>query len=318
MSKGSSYWGTATGKIGNTVVRVRKGVRVEAAYQPNVSNPRSSGQVVQRGKFSDAVGFYKRAMSNFFKMAFEDKKTNETDFNAFMRHNVSRGYVYSRQMVTGGEGALPYIGKWLMSFGSLYNLPVAASGVNELRPSFIEGVQSDTQTLGAVWTNLVNSGKLQTGDIVTIVRIATDADSAAADEYLDETLGQIPGFTYSGVLPVGVPPVWKVSQYIVDTTSEELLKNQAWIKSVTDGASSSHWKFNFEDLGLTSGSGATAVAAAVIVTRKTSSGLLCSTTPLVWNQIGEDMMTAMATDNWLQGQRKAWSSQNVILAGALV
>ena len=318
MSKGSSYWGTATGKIGNTVVRVRKGVRVEAAYQPNVSNPRSSGQVVQRGKFADAVGFYKRSMANFFKMAFEDKKTNETDFNAFMRHNVSRGYVYSRQMVTGGEGALPYIGKWLMSFGSLYNLPVAASGVNELRPSFIEGVQSDTQTLGAVWTSLVNKGYLQNGDIMTIVRIATDADNAAADEYLDETLGQIPGFTYAGVLPVGVPPVWKVSQYIVDTNSEELLKNQAWIKSVKDGASSSYWKFNFEDLGLASSGGATAVAVAVIVTRKTSSGLLCSTTPLVWNQIGENMMTAMSSDEWLQGQRKAWSSQNVILAGALV
>ena len=318
MSKGSSYWGTATGRIGNTVVRVRKGVRVESSYQPNVSNPRSSGQVVQRGKFSDAVGFYKRAMANFFKMAFEDKKTNETDFNAFMRHNVSRAYVYSRQMVKGGEGSLPYIGKWLMSFGSLYNLPVAASGAQELRPSFIEGVQSENQTLGAVWTSLVNKGYLQNGDIMTIVRIATDADSAAADEYLDETLGQIPGFTYAGVLPVGVPPVWKVSQYIVDTNSEELLKNQAWIKSVVDGASSSHWKFNFEDLGLTSEGGATAVAVAVIVTRKTSSGLLCSTTPLVWNQIGENMMTAMGSNDWLEGQRKAWSSQNVILAGALV
>lgn len=317
MSKGSSYWGTATGKIGNTVVRVRKGVRVESAYQPNVSNPRSSGQVVQRGKFSDAVGFYKRAMANFFKMAFEDRKTNETDFNAFMRHNVSRAYVYSRQMVAGGEGALPYIGKWLMSFGSLPNLPVAASGTHELRPSFIEGVQSDTQTLGAVWTKLVNAGLLQNGDIMTIVRIATDADNAAADEYLDETLGQIPGFTYAGILPIGVPPVWKVSQYIVDTNSEELLKNQDWIKSVVDGPSGNHWAFKFNDLGLTI-EGTTAVAAAVIVTRKASSGLLCSTTPLVWNQIGENMMTAMATDNWLQGQRKAWSSRNVILAGALV
>lgn len=318
MSKGSSYWGTATGKIGNTVVRVRKGVRVEAAYQPNVSNPRSSGQVVQRGKFSDAVGFYKRAMTNFFKMAFEDKKTNETDFNAFMRHNVSRAYVYSRQMVTGGEGALPYIGKWLMSFGSLPNLPVAASGTDGLLPSFVGNFQSENQTLGQVWTNLVNTGQLQNGDIVTIVRIATDADNAAADEYLDEKLGQIPGFTYAGVLPVGVPPVWKVSQYIVDTTSEELLKNQAWIKSVVESASSNSWKFSFDDMGLASASSATATAAAVIVTRKTSSGLMCSTTPIVWNKIGENMMTAMDTNEWLQGQRKAWSSQDVILAGALV
>lgn len=316
MSKGSSYWGTATGKIGNTVVRVRKGVRVESAYQPNVKNPRSNGQVVQRGKFSDAVGFYKRAMANFFKMAFEDKRANETDFNAYMRHNVSRAYVYSRQMVTGGEGALPYIGKWLMSFGSLYNLPIDASGTHELRPSFLEGVNYDTAKLGEVWTKLVNAGQLQNGDIVTIVRIATDADNAGADEYLDETLGQIPGFTYAGKLPVGVPPIWKVSQYIVDTTSEVLLKDLAWIKSVVSGPSANYLKFNFEDLGLSSET--TAVAAAVIVTRKTSSGLLCSTTPLVWNKKGQDMMTAMSTDEWLQGQRKAWSAQNVILAGALV
>lgn len=316
MSKGSSYWGTATGKIGNTVVRVRKGVRVEAAYQPNVANPRSNGQVVQRGKFSDAVGFYKRAMANFFKMAFEDRKTNETDFNAFMRHNISRGYVYSKQMVTGGEGSLPYIGKWLMSFGSLYNLPIDASGTHELRPAFIEGVISDNTTLGSVWANLVNKGYLQNGDIMTIVRIATDADSAASDEYLDEKLGQIPGFTYSGQLPVGVPPVWKVSQYIVDTNSAVLLKDQTWIKSVVAGPSENYLKFNFEDLGLSTET--TAVAAAVIITRKTANGLLCSTTPLVWNKKGEAMMTAMATNEWIEGQRKAWSSQNVILAGALV
>lgn len=318
MSKGSSYWGTATGRIGNTVVRVRKGVRVESAYQPNVANPRSQGQVFQRGKFADAVGFYKRSMANFFKMAFEDKKSNETDFNAFMRHNISRGYVYSKQMVRGGEGSLPYIGKWLMSFGSLPNLPVAASGANELRPSFMEGVNYESAKLGEVWTNLVNAGQLQNGDIVTIVRIATDADNAAADEYLDETLGQIPGFTYAGVLPVGVPPIWKVSQYIVDTTSEVLVKDQTWIKSVVAGPSQNYLKFNFEDLGLASQSSATAVAVAVIVTRKTSSGLLCSTTPLVWSQIGENMMTAMASEAWLEGQRKAWSSQNVILAGALI
>ena len=175
MSKGSSYWGTATGKIGNTVVRVRKGVRVESAYQPNVKNPRSNSQVVQRGKFSDAVGYYKRAMANFFKMAFEDVRTNETDFNAFMRHNVSRGYVYSRQMVKGGEGALPYIGKWLMSYGSLpaIELPVTQDGINinGLLPTALEA----SSTLGDMFTYWISQGVAQEGDIVTVVRIMTSA-----------------------------------------------------------------------------------------------------------------------------------------------
>lgn len=309
MSKGSSYWGTATGKIGNTVVRVRKGVRVESAYQPNVSNPRSSGQVVQRGKFADAVGFYKRAMANFFRMAFEDKKVNETDFNAYMRHNISRGYVYSRQMVTGGQGALPYIGKWLMSVGSLPNIPISADGTGKLSLSFV--AYSAGLTMGQMWSKLVEAGQLQNGDIMTVVRIATDADNAGADEYLDETLGQIPGFTYSGLLPAGVPPIWRVSQYVVDTTSEDVFDEQIWVQT-----EDSKFYIDFSSMGLTDP--ATACAAAIIISRKTNTGLLCSTTPLVWNTTGVRMMNAMNSDNWLEGQRKAWSSKDVILAGALV
>lgn len=307
MSKGSSYWGTATGKIGNTVVRVRKGVRVEAAYQPNVSNPRSSGQVVQRGKFSDAVGFYKRAMANFFKMAFEDKKTYETDFNAFMRHNVSRAYVYSRQMVTGGEGALPYIGKWLLTFGSLYSPEVKSSTTGITVPMFAGS--TSVNTLGATFEIWIQGGLVQEGDILTIVRVMTSADGAGADEYTDEALGLLPGFTYTDALPVGVGPLWRVNQYVIDTKNTSQVDQQPWYKDNTG-------LINFADMG--NAATDSARAAAVIITRKTAGSLLCSTSQLVWNKKGEDMMTTMATEAWLQGQRKAWSSKDVILAGALV
>ena len=312
MSKGSSYWGTATGKIGNTVVRVRKGVRVESAYQPNVSNPRSGGQVVQRGKFSDAVGFYKRAMANFFRMAFEDKKTNETDFNAFMRHNVSRGYVYSRQMVTGGQGALPYIGKWLLSYGSLENMKIVSGASGLVVTDWLPEQGRDTATMGNMFAGWIAVGMVQEGDILTVVRILSSADGAGYDEYTDEALGLLPGFTYTGTLPEGVAPRWSVDQYIIKSDSAELIKSQRWITLPTDGDAT----INFADMGVASVDSAR--AAAAIITRKTANGLLCSTTPLVWNKTGETMMTQMATDNWLEGQRKAWSSQNVILAGALV
>ena len=308
MSKGSSYWGTATGKIGNTVVRVRKGVRVESAYQPNVSNPRSGGQVVQRGKFADAVGFYKRAMANFFKMAFEDKKTNETDFNAFMRHNVSRGFVYSRQMVTGGQGALPYIGKWLLTYGSLYapSLTAGLSGISFA--NLLGGVSSQDPTMGEVFTFFISHGVMQEGDILTMVRILSSADGAGYDEYTDEQLGLLPGFTYSGALPEGRAPIWAVNQYIVTASSTAKVSEQLWY--------SSDKNINFDDMG--NAEIPSARAAAIILTRKTANGLLCSTTPLVWDKTAETMMTQMETDNWLEGQRKAWSSQDVILAGALV
>lgn len=312
MSKGSSYWGTATGKIGNTVVRVRKGVRVESAYQPNVSNPRSSGQVVQRGKFADAVGFYKRAMANFFKMAFEDRKTNETDFNAFMRHNVSRAYVYSRQMVAGGQGALPYIGKWLLSYGSLENMKIVSEASGLVVTDWLPEEGRDTATMGNMFAGWIAAGMVQEGDILTVVRILSSADGAGYDEYTDEALGLLPGFTYTGTLPEGVAPRWSVDQYIIKSDSAGLIKAQRWINLPTDGAAT----IKFDDMGIASVDSAR--AAAAIITRKTANGLLCSTTPLVWNKKGEDMMTTMATEDWLQGQRKAWSSQDVILAGALV
>lgn len=312
MSKGSSYWGTATGKIGNTVVRVRKGVRVESAYQPNVANPRSSGQVVQRGKFADAVGFYKRAMANFFRMAFEDKRANETDFNAFMRHNVSRGYVYSRQMVTGGQGALPYIGKWLLSYGSLYNVTIVSedSGLNV--DGWLPEVDRNTATMGKMFEFWITAGLAQEGDILTVVRILSSADGAGYDEYTDEALGLLPGFTYAGTLPEGMAPRWSVDQYIIKSDSTGLIKEQRWITVPTSGNAT----INFADMGNSSVDSAR--AAAAILTRKTANGLLCSTSPLVWNKTAETMMTQMATADWLEGQRKAWSSQNVILAGALV
>ena len=308
MSKGSSYWGTATGKIGNTVVRVRKGVRVESAYQPNVSNPRSSGQVVQRGKFSDAVGFYKRAMANFFRMAFEDKKTNETDFNAFMRHNVSRGYVYSRQMVTGGQGALPYIGKWILSFGSLSTPQLTVKEDGTISLESLIAASADT-TLGELFGLWVAAGVAQKGDIFTFVRVMTSADGAGADEYSDEALGLLPGFTYTGTLPENMPPMWSVDQYVVDPESAVKLSEQRWANNTATLVS-------FKGMGKEEI--ASARAAACILTRKTANGLLCSTSQLVWNKMGENMMTTMATENWLEGQRKAWSSQSVILAGALV
>lgn len=314
MSKGSSYWGTATGKIGNTVVRVRKGTRVESMYQPNVSNPRSEGQVYQRGKFQDAVGFYKRALANFFKLAYEDKKPNETDFNAFMRYNTSKGRVYSKQMIAAASPGIPYVGEWVMSVGSLPSVDVVSAEGGLDIPLTVAGFVADTSTMGAFFTALMAAHPtLQQGDIVTIVRIMSGADAAGADELNDPSLGLIPGITITESYQEA--PLWLVDQYVIDTTSTALVKNQPWFSAYQDG------KFTLEldkPFGPGYDSTTVACAAAVIISRKTAGGLLTSTTSLTWNTVGKQMLDTMATDNWLQGQRKAWGSSDVILAGALV
>lgn len=314
MSKGSSYWGTATGKIGNTVVRVRKGVRVESMYQPNVSNPRSEGQVYQRGKFQDAVGFYKRALANFFKLAYEDKKPNETDFNAFMRYNTSKGRVYSKQMIAAASPGIPFIGEWVMSVGSLPTINVVQNDQDLALNLTVEGFADATTTMGTFFTSLLDAHPtLQQGDIVTIVRIMSGADAAGADELNDPSLGLIPGITIGEAYQEA--PLWVVDQYVIDTTSAELVKNQPWFSGYGEG------QFGLEldkPIGGSFDSTVVACAAAVIISRKTAGGLLTSTTSLTWNAAGKKMLDDMATENWLQGQRKAWGSSDVILAGALV
>lgn len=314
MSKGSSYWGTATGKIGNTVVRVRKGVRVESMYQPNVSNPRSEGQVYQRGKFQDAVGFYKRAMANFFKLAYEDKKPNETDFNAFMRYNTNKGRVYSKQMISVASPAIPFIGDWLLSVGSLPSVDVVRNGDDLSLPLTVNGFSADTSTMGTFFTALLAAHPtLQQGDIVTVVRILTGANLASPDDLEDKTVGNIPCILISP--SYDEPPLWLVDQYVIDTTSTALVKNQPWFSSYDVGG------FQMEltkPIGGTFDPSDNACAAAVIISRKTAGGLLTSTTSLTWNTKGKEMLDDMLKDNWLQGQRKAWGSSDVILAGALV
>lgn len=315
MSKGSSYWGTATGKIGNTVVRVRKGTRVESMYQPNVSNPRTEAQVYQRGKFQDAVGFYKRAVANFFKLAFEDKKSNETDYNAFMRYNVSRARVYSKQMISAASPGIPYMGEWIMSAGSLSAPKVSADGTGNLEFAVTLDTQySVTSTMGQFFAGLIKDHPtVQNGDIFTIVRVITGAESANYDELLDPAVGQIPAIIVGESYKEA--PLWVVDQYIVDTTSAVLIKDQSWFNSHLEG------KFVLEmgkPIGGEYDRNLAANAATVIVSRKTTGGLLTSNSVLTWNSVGKTMLDNMATDNWLQGQRKAWGSSDVILAGALV
>lgn len=314
MSKGSSYWGTATGRIGNTVVRVRKGTRVESMYQPNVSNPRSEGQVYQRGKFQDAVGFYKRAMANFFKLAYEDKKPNETDFNAFMRYNVSKARVYSKQMIAAASPAIPFMGDWVMSVGSLPSVNVIGADSGLAIDLNVNGFVQNESTMGTLFSSLIAAHPtVQNGDIFTIVRIASGADAAGADELNDPSVGLIPAITIGEAYQEA--PVWAVNQYVVNTDSAKLVKDEPWFGSYAEN------KIRL-NLDQTIGNGfngtLNACAAAVIISRKTAGGLLTSTTSLTWNTVGKQMLDAMATDNWLQGQRKAWGSSDVILAGALV
>lgn len=208
MATGSSYWGTSKGKLGNIVLRVRKGQTVESKYQPNVTNPRTFAQCRQRALFANAVKFYKSAIARMFKFAFEDKAANESDYNAFMRHNVSKGMILKKYM--SESSYFPAIGdSWVLSSGSLSPFVVNA-GMDrpymELPADInLADYNLDQKRLPAVRiadlsNYLIAAFGLQNGDLFTLVRVITQWDSLDNEELFDE-------------------PYWQVLQIRVDSTN---------------------------------------------------------------------------------------------------
>ena len=177
MAKGSFFWSTARGKVGNVVYRVRKGQEVASAHQPNVANPRTVTQIAQRIKFSVSVKFYKSAIAKMFKFAFEDKGANESDYNAFMRHNTTSAMILKRMQYDSTY--YPAIGEnWTLSYGSLTTHEVNAGmerpyvAAMGLTGALAGGnVKFADCTISAISNWLINNYGYQNGDLFTIVRV---------------------------------------------------------------------------------------------------------------------------------------------------
>lgn len=99
MAKGNLFLGQARGKLGSMVFSVRKGVQIERVRNTSPANPKTPSQVAQRMKMYTPTRIYREATQNFFKFAFK-KRAGETDFNAFMRENVSLAPYASKQLVS--------------------------------------------------------------------------------------------------------------------------------------------------------------------------------------------------------------------------
>lgn len=202
MSKGSLFWSKARGKLGDVVLSQLKGQQIARAYQPQVANPRSTAQTDQRILFSNAVKFYKHATQNLFKFAYEDKRSNESYYNAFMRKNAKVSMLPTRAQYLNSN--YPALGnQYLMSQGSLPSIPYKYSetdGEFQLPLGSVTSAAED-MTVGEVSAAFISSGFAQAGDIITIV-VVTAYISSINDEGTKA-------------------PTWNIVQFIVNTSNTE-------------------------------------------------------------------------------------------------
>ena len=308
MAKGNMFIGNGSGKVGNLVVATRAGEQITRVYQPRVANPKSYQQMLQRAKFANAVKFYKKAVQNFFKFAFEDKKKSESDYNAFMRHNIMNSALLIKGNVD--DAYFPALGRWQMSSGSLPN----AFDIKKTETSgfaFVnDGIKADA-TIGDISSALIGQG-FHTGDIVTFVLITSPVS------YLDYDLTNL----YDSGLK---QPEWLIVQFAIDTRDTRALSQANYLGSRYNGLG------DYEGNSLLVGDDGTIqwgdaqgdfgdimAASCCIVTRNTGSGVLATNTSLFGNDNFDKMLSDAEGTNYENEVLVSWGArEGAILKGSI-
>lgn len=300
MSKGSLFFGNASGKLGQVVLSTVKGQQIARAWQPKVANPKTSQQQLQRAKFANAVKFFKRAQQNLFKFAFEDKRKNESDYNAFMRHNVVSSAVLDRSVYDNFN--YPALAdNWLLSYGSLgeisaENEPSDKETLRMLSLPLGTGEPANL-TIASASQAFVDNYKAINGDYVTLVGIKSSVKSLTQD-------------TYSA-------PEWSIVQFVIDTTNTgkliDYLKKQdanAAAFFAKDGLDPANVIIAYDNDGSS--------WLGVILSRVTANGVKVSTSPLVPNYYAYEIYQKSLELGYRQSALNSWGrSSEPILKGGI-
>lgn len=286
MAKGNLFLSQARGKVGSVVFAVTKGQQISRVYNPKPSNPRSYSQQAQRALLANMTKFYKRATSNFYKFAFEDKTIRESDYNAFARNNIKRGAYLTREQYDAASW--PAIGRYVMTKGSIpVTLPTGWLGDF----FFLQTARLDSGTIGALSSYLIAAYPgIEVGDIVTFVRAwsAVDLDFINPSE----------------------EPEWQIVQFYVDPTDTRLISTIGLV--VDDSVSFGDHQFvGFAVDGTTSIS-----MGAVCISRPTATGLKVSNSMLQLSPLGQAAMDWLSSAYQQRAAALSWGGNpEAVLAG---
>ena len=197
MTKGNMLLGMSRGSVGDVTFYRSGGSQRARARNRKPANPMTVRQQTQRAKFANAVKFHKQVTSNFFRFAYEDKKVNESDYNAFMRHNVGNsGFIGAK---ASKIASWPALGLWEVTAGSLPEITVSTAAESTAFMADL-GVTGNVTTVGALSTALIALGDTwREGDILTVLlyrataagslpTVDTETDHIASSSYLQIVL----------------------------------------------------------------------------------------------------------------------------------
>ena len=127
MARGNIFLGKARGKVGSVVLsKGRRGEMISRAYQPQVLNPKSSSQVLQRALFASAT-IAGSKLSDLVDHSFDGIKEGQDNRNEFVRLNTnalraiakSEGQATVNPFVPAKGSGMIKPAPWILSKGSL-------------------------------------------------------------------------------------------------------------------------------------------------------------------------------------------------------
>lgn len=226
MARGSMFWSTSRGKVGDVVQSIVKGQTVTRKYQPKVNNPKTYNQVYQRVKFAEAVKMYKDAALNDWQFIYEDQLQRESSYNAFMRHNVDNALPIARATHDYSQGAaFGALEGCCLSYGSLVpqnelELKKAPADSSQVGVGFSvvprTGERPAAHDWAAISKMLIDTCDYKNGDLLTCVGISRLGEGS--DSYLDGLLvagDELPDYAKYG------RPVWDFVQAKIDVNCKD-------------------------------------------------------------------------------------------------
>lgn len=284
MAKSKSYFSLRRGSTKSQTFSVLRGQQITKDRVTEVANPKTTAQMRQRALFATAVKFYKHANQNFFKFAFEDKKQRESEYNAFMRHNLQHSIIMSYE--ESKNAMVPALGDgWQLTQGQLSS--PALEWDNETL-NLMGNFAGTDLNWGKLSAAIIAQYSLQAGDIMTIVVIQSSMDASGTE--------------------VTVAPKWNIYQERLDPTSTADVPD--WVGD--NSASALSMVFGVDE--------SLACGAAVVFSRNIpGSGVKVSTSQLVNNDTAAALVTGYQMDPSIEVNLASWGATGkAILQGGLL
>lgn len=179
----SLYLKGASQKLGGVVLYQAKGRTLARELAPSVSNPRTPSQMEQRVRLANVVSFY-RANRNWMKLAFEDKKQSESDYNAFVSANLTNSRVATSKAEAAAGAAI--VAPYKVTSGSLGSIEQQVL-VSIIKSNLFLGtlaIDANT-TIGQLSTALIdNNNNVREGMQLSLVINLQTVDETTSIPYI--------------------------------------------------------------------------------------------------------------------------------------